>query len=55
MGHGRKRPQQDSFDPTEDGSGRADAQSQAKDRQNRKARTAPEHAEAEAKVLKHNA
>src|SRR6266404_784752 len=43
---------QDSFDPTEDGGVGADSQGEAENRENRKAGTAPEHAEADAEVLK---
>ncbi len=51
--HQRKRTQQDPFDPTEDGGGRADSQRQAEDGEYRKARAAPQHPECEAKVVKH--
>ena len=43
--------EEDAFDPTEDSGVGADTQSQAKDCEDRKARTAPEHAEPEAEVL----
>src|SRR5229473_8209257 len=43
--------EEDSFDPTEDSGIRADPQSEAQNRQDGKARTAAEHAEADAEVL----
>jgi hypothetical protein len=51
VGYQRERTQQDSFNPTEDSGIRADSQGQAKDHQQREARTAPHHPEAEAHVL----
>ena len=47
----RKRAEQDSFNPTEDGGVGADAESQAKNREAGKTRIATEHAETEAEVL----
>src|SRR5258707_12773448 len=43
--------EEDPFDPTEDSGIRADPQSEAQNRQDGKARTAAEHAEADAEVL----
>jgi hypothetical protein len=48
-----KRPQQNSFDPTENRCCRADPEGQAEDSENRKARIASEHSDSEAKILKH--
>jgi hypothetical protein len=44
-------PNQNPFDPTQNGRVGANPQRQAKDSQYGKARTAPKHSEAEAKVL----
>jgi hypothetical protein len=46
------RANEDPFNPTKNRSICADPESQAEDCENRKARTAPEHPEAEAKILK---
>src|SRR5260370_6066814 len=43
--------EENSFDPTEDSGIGADPQSQAKNREDRKPRTAPKHPDAEAEVL----
>jgi hypothetical protein len=45
-------PNQNSFDPTQNGRVGANPQRQAKDSQYGKTRTAPKHSEAEANVLK---
>src|SRR5712664_51849 len=45
--------EKDSFDPTENRGVGADSQGEAKDDQDRKARAAPEHAEADADVLQY--
>ncbi len=52
VGDGGVRPEEDAFDPTEDGSVGADAEGEAKNRQERKSRAAAEHSKAEAEVLK---
>src|SRR6266404_4264948 len=51
VGYRRVRTEQNPFDPTEDRGIRADSQGEAKDRQDGKARTAPQHPETEAEVL----
>ena len=51
VGHRREWTEQDSFDPTGDRGRGADPQGQAEDRQEGKARTAPEDPESEAEVL----
>src|SRR5713226_7668445 len=52
VGYRRVRTEQNPFDPTEDRGVRTDSQGEAKDCQDGKARTAPEHPETEAEVLK---
>jgi hypothetical protein len=47
----RVRPNEYSFDPTENRRSGADAERQTENSQNGKARTAPKHSEAEAQVL----
>src|ERR1700733_4680471 len=49
----RERAEKDSFNPTEDRSGRADPQHQAEDREDREAGAAAEQADAEDEILKH--
>jgi hypothetical protein len=51
VGNERVRAKKDAFDPTEDGSVGADSQGQTKDCQDGKARTAPEHPQAETEIL----
>jgi hypothetical protein len=51
MWHKRIRPNQNSFDPTEHRSIGPYAECEAKQRKNEKSGTAPEHPEAEAKIL----
>src|ERR1700674_5764522 len=51
VGNGRVRAEQDSFDPTVNSGIGADPQGQAKNREKRKARAAPEHPEAKTEVL----
>jgi len=51
MCHEWIRPDQNPFDPTQNGRVGANAQRQAKDRQYGKAGTSQEHSQAEAKVL----
>src|SRR5215472_5078899 len=52
MRHERVRAEQDAFHPTENGGIGANAKREAKNREQRKARTAAEHAEAEPKILR---
>jgi hypothetical protein len=51
MRHQWIRPNQNSFDPTENRGICSDAQREAKQRKNGKSRTAQEHSKTEAKIL----
>src|SRR5579863_7847797 len=52
VGYGRKGPEQDPFNPTEDSGVSADSQCEAKNRKKRKAGIAAQHAESKAEILK---